>query len=249
MSGRRMIDLCATPPLLAAFLLLLPVVWMAGKIHRYPGLFLRQRRVGVGGRPMQILKFRSLRWDGDDTSAGPIFRLLRRIGVDELPQAFNVLRGEMSCLGPRPLLERDLRRPVGGREAEWKHLLQLRQSVRPGISGVAQILSRGRERNGETWWRLFEADLWYVRHRCSRVDLLVFLLTPLYAVSLGRVTFPAALFHRWEKSVDPSQDATHVVGADLESLCDCDTPEDDPVSARRIRRHDLQPATGVEQKV
>jgi lipopolysaccharide/colanic/teichoic acid biosynthesis glycosyltransferase len=131
-----------------------------------PVLFV-QERPGLAGKPFHIVKFRTMR-DAVDASGRPlpdgerltaIGRLLRATSLDELPELWNVLRGEMSLVGPRPLLMRYLDRytPEQAR----------RHDVRPGITGLAQV----RGRNGLDWDAKFALDVWYVDHRTMRLDL------------------------------------------------------------------------------
>lgn len=129
-------------------------------LHLFMGrsVLFRQRRPGLGGRPFELLKFRTMD-DQADSSGKPmpdvqrltrVGRLLRRTSIDELPQLINVLRGEMSLVGPRPLLMRYLERYSEGQ--------MRRHVVLPGITGWAQINGR----NATTWDERFARDLWYV---------------------------------------------------------------------------------------
>jgi len=126
----------------------------------------RQRRPGLGGRPFELLKFRTMD-DQADSSGKPmpdvqrltrVGRLLRRTSIDELPQLINVLRGEMSLVGPRPLLMRYLERYSEGQ--------MRRHDVLPGITGWAQINGR----NATTWDERFARDLWYVDNWSPLLD-------------------------------------------------------------------------------
>jgi lipopolysaccharide/colanic/teichoic acid biosynthesis glycosyltransferase len=130
-------------------------------------LFFRQVRAGQHGKPFSILKFRSMQiGSGSDakrlTSWG---RLLRTTSVDELPELWNVLRGEMSLVGPRPL-------PIAYLERYSREQAR-RHQVLPGITGWAQVKGR----NGLTWKRQFELDLWYTQHRSFLLDLKILALT------------------------------------------------------------------------
>ena len=130
-------------------------------------VFFRQQRAGRNGAPFTILKLRTMREgkgsDGDRlTSFG---RFLRKTSLDEVPQLLNVLRGEMSLIGPRPLLLEYL--PRYSAEQARRH------EVRPGITGWAQVNGR----NTLTWERKFEYDVWYVDHRSLGLDLKILLKT------------------------------------------------------------------------
>ena len=131
-----------------------------------PVLF-RQERIGRGDRPFTIFKLRTMRM-GEGTDAErltPFGRLLRKTSLDELPQFFNVLRGEMSLVGPRPLPSAYL--PLYSAEQRRRH------EVRPGITGWAQVNGR----NAITWKHRFELDVWYVDHRSLWLDLRIVLMT------------------------------------------------------------------------
>ena len=138
-----------------------------------PILF-RQVRPGLRGRPFTLYKFRSLTADPDGTRSDAerltrLGSLLRRTSLDELPELWNVLRGDMSLVGPRPLLMEYL--PLYTAEQARRH------DVRPGITGWAQINGR----NAISWEEKFRLDLWYVDHRGLLLDLRILALT------LGRV--------------------------------------------------------------
>jgi sugar transferase EpsL len=123
----------------------------------------RQQRTGRGGRPFTITKFRTMR-DGAGTDAERLTRfgkLLRSTSLDELPQLWNVLKGEMSLVGPRPLLPEYLSRYTP-RQAR-------RHEVRPGITGWNAVNGR----NSMSWDEQFELDVWYVENRSLRLDLVI----------------------------------------------------------------------------
>lgn len=135
-----------------------------------PVLF-RQVRPGLGGRPFTLMKFRTMRDTQDengvllqdDQRLTPLGRLLRTLSIDELPQLWNVLRGEMSLVGPRPLLTQYLDRytPKQAR----------RHEVLPGITGWAQVNGR----NAISWEQKFALDVWYVDHWSIPLDLTILL--------------------------------------------------------------------------
>jgi lipopolysaccharide/colanic/teichoic acid biosynthesis glycosyltransferase len=136
-----------------------------------PVLF-RQQRPGLGGRPFTLFKFRTMRpaapgrqEAGEAERLTPVGAFLRSTSLDELPELWNVLRGDMSLVGPRPLLMEYL--PLYTPEQARRHL------VRPGITGWAQVNGR----NAITWEEKFRLDVWYVDHRSFRLDLKILALT------------------------------------------------------------------------
>jgi lipopolysaccharide/colanic/teichoic acid biosynthesis glycosyltransferase len=139
-----------------------------------PVLF-RQVRPGLNARPFEIIKFRTMRdargADGrvlpDSERLTPFGRFLRSTSLDELPELWNVIRGQMSLVGPRPLLMDYL--PFYNPEQARRH------EVRPGITGWAQVNGR----NAISWEQKFSLDLWYVEHRGLWVDVKVLALTVL----------------------------------------------------------------------
>ena len=137
-----------------------------------PVLF-SQRRPGRGGRIFTMWKFRSMigarapagNLLTDEERLTPFGRWLRATSLDELPELWNILRGEMSLVGPRPLLAEYL--PLYSREQARRH------DVRPGLTGWAQINGR----NALSWEEKFRLDVWYVQHRTFWLDLKIILLT------------------------------------------------------------------------
>ncbi|RVU42176.1 sugar transferase [Lujinxingia sediminis] len=158
--------LVATAPVLAA---------SAAAVYATMGrpLFFRQQRPGLGGEPFELIKFRTMRLsapDQDDIGSEasrmtPVGQFLRSTSLDELPTLINVLRGEMSLVGPRPLLMRYL--PRYSSEQARRH------EVRPGVTGWAQINGR----NALSWEQKFALDVWYVDHRSLSLDLKILLGT------------------------------------------------------------------------
>ena len=157
--GAGLLLLLAMPLLAAAALAVLLVL---GR----PVLF-RQERAGQDGKPFQVLKLRSMRdGPGDDAARLTRFgRALRASALDELPQLWNVLRGEMSLVGPRPLIMEYL--PLYSPEQARRH------EARPGITGWAQVNGR----NAISWDDKFELDVWYVDHRSLWLDVRILCLT------------------------------------------------------------------------
>ena len=167
------IDFFASSFLLVAFFPLLFILSVAILyFHGWPVLF-AQTRPGLNGRPFRMLKFRSMsnrrnaRGEllSDSERLTPFGRFLRASSLDELPELLNVLRGEMSLVGPRPLLMEYLDR--------YTPLQARRHEVRPGITGWAQVNGR----NAISWEQKFELDVWYVDHRSFWLDLRILWLT------------------------------------------------------------------------
>lgn len=137
-----------------------------------PVLF-RQRRPGLHGKLFTIYKFRTMsdKKDAhgallsDDLRLNGFGKVIRSSSLDELPQLFNVLKGEMSFVGPRPLLEEYL--PLYSETQNKRHL------VKPGITGWAQVNGR----NQNSWEETFEYDIWYVEHRSCLLDLKILWMT------------------------------------------------------------------------
>ncbi len=173
-TGKRLLDLTLTfmilPLAFPLFLLLgLAVRCMLGS----PILF-RHPRPGFRGIPFTLLKFRTMTNACDETGhllpdsqrLTRFGRFLRSTSLDELPELLNVLRGDMSLVGPRPLLMEYLE--------HYTPDLQRRHHVLPGITGWAQVNGR----NTTSWERRFALDLWYVDHHSLTLDLKILFLTP-----------------------------------------------------------------------
>ena len=157
---------------LCALALLAPLMlWIAWRVRRDsagPALF-RQKRAGKHGRPFTFYKFRTMRTDvdpfGDSPSAGDdprittLGRWLRETSLDELPQIFNVLRGEMTLVGPRPLFVQQI--------DEWDNRQRQRLLVKPGLTGFSQVHGRASIPIEEK----LEWDIRYVQCVCLRTDL------------------------------------------------------------------------------
>lgn len=156
--------------------LVLPLtVLLSLRIRQHFGkpILFRQTRPGIGGHPFQLLKFRSMKdvrdSQGhllpDDKRLSNFGRWLRSTSLDELPELWNVLRGDMSLVGPRPLLMEYL--PLYSPEQARRH------DVRPGITGWAQINGR----NAISWEEKFRLDVWYVDNQSLWLDLKILFLT------------------------------------------------------------------------
>ena len=161
---------------LTALLILLPFLLLLGFAVRIllgtPILF-RQQRPGLHGKPFDMVKFRTMTEDKDP--AGRLLpdaerltnfgRLLRSTSLDELPELWNVLKGEMSLVGPRPLLMEYL--PLYSQHQMRRH------ELRPGVTGWAQINGR----NALSWEEKFALDVWYIENRSFWLDLQIILKT------------------------------------------------------------------------
>lgn len=161
MTIKRLLDLALVLPSLALAAPLLLLLALCVRLALGPGVIFRQQRPGLHGTPFNILKFRTMR-DGPGTDAErltPFGRFLRSTSLDELPELLNVLKGEMSLVGPRPLLMQYL--PRYTREQARRH------EIPPGITGWAQVHGR----NALTWEERFRLDVWYVDHRSLALDL------------------------------------------------------------------------------
>jgi len=164
---KRLFDIVAVALTAAVWLPLLLVVGVAVRLALGRPVLFVQERPGLGGRPFRLVKFRTMR-SGTEPDAERLTRLgrwLRAMSLDELPELWNVLKGDMSLVGPRPLLMRYLPRytPEQAR----------RHEVRPGLTGWAQVNGR----NALTWEQKFAYDVWYVDHRSLGLDLKILLLT------------------------------------------------------------------------
>ena len=171
--SKRIFDLALTLP---GFVLVLPILGLVALImlviEGRPILF-RQARAGLNGKVFDVFKFRTMResYDAqglplpDAQRITPLGRFLRASSLDELPELLNILRGEMSLVGPRPLMARYLTR--------YSPEQMRRHDVLPGITGWAQINGR----NALTWEERFALDLWYVDHWSLRLDIRILALT------------------------------------------------------------------------
>ena len=173
-SMKRLLDLGVA--VVAIVILAFPLLVVAALITRKlgpGGPFFRQVRPGLGERPFRVLKFRTMREAYDDAGeplpdidrTPPLGWFLRRHSIDELPQMINVLRGEMSLVGPRPLLLEYLDR--------YPPEYRRRHDVLPGITGWAQVNGR----DFATFKQRLDMDLWYVDHRSLATDLKILWLT------------------------------------------------------------------------
>lgn len=170
---KRFVDIVVS---LMALILLSPVLLMTGLLIRHklgsPVLF-KQQRPGLHGKPFNMLKFRSMSIAKsevgkplpDEQRLTSFGQKLRATSLDELPGLINVLKGDMSLVGPRPLLMQYL--PLYNERQATRH------NVRPGITGWAQVNGR----NAISWEQKFEFDVWYVENQSVWLDIKILLLT------------------------------------------------------------------------
>lgn len=170
---KRLLDIVVSAVALAVLSpAILLLAWQVRRKLGSPVLF-RQARPGLNGKPFEIVKFRTMR-DAVDARGEPLpdaarlasfGRFLRSASLDELPELWNVLKGDMSLVGPRPLLMEYL--PLYSREQARRH------EVRPGITGWAQVHGR----NALDWPERLRMDVWYVDHRSFLLDLKILWMT------------------------------------------------------------------------
>ena len=166
----------------------LGIAALATKLESGGPVLYRQTRVGRNGEDFEVLKLRTMVVGAEKLGAGfavdegdsritRVGRILRRTSVDELPQLWNILRGDMSVVGPRPTLRYQVEQYD---ERQWQRL-----AIRPGLTGWAQVHGRA----SLPWAERIELDVWYVEHRSPRIDLEILLRTPL---ALFRGTYRGA---------------------------------------------------------
>lgn len=170
---KRVLDLTLSALFLILFGPLVLVIAALVRVRMGTPVLFRQQRTGLHGKEFSIVKFRSMtnvrnhgdRLLSDSERITTLGRLLRKYSLDELPELVNVLRGDMSLVGPRPLLYtyRD----------RYSDLEFRRHDVRPGITGLAQVEGR----NAISWERTFHLDLWYARNVSFMLDLHILLRT------------------------------------------------------------------------
>lgn len=153
-------------------ILLVLIIWLHFA-NKGAGAFFTQERPGKGGEIFKVIKFKSMTDERDadgnllsgEQRITKVGRIIRAASLDELPQLFNVLKGDMSLIGPRPLVPRYL---------ELYSIEQMRRhEVRPGITGWAQVNGR----NSITWTKKFEYDVWYVDHLSLWLDIKILWMT------------------------------------------------------------------------
>lgn len=188
---KRLFDLAVSLLLLPFLLPLFVLIGLGVKVSSPGPVFYAQTRVGQGGRPFHCLKFRTMYVDAEkrlreilakdkvlrqewrrsyklksDPRVTPLGRFLRRTSLDELPQFFNILKGEMSLVGPRPVLAEELRRHYG-------NYREFYEEVRPGLTGLWQISGR----NDVDYRRRVKLDVWYVSNWSLWLDVIILVQT------------------------------------------------------------------------
>jgi exopolysaccharide biosynthesis polyprenyl glycosylphosphotransferase len=180
-AGKRVFDLLAASALLFFLSPLILVTIIAIKLDSRGAVLYRQTRIGSGGKPFEILKFRSMSMDAEkngaiwaaknDARVTRVGRIIRKLRIDEIPQAWNVLCGEMSCVGPRP--ERPEFVKLLEREIPNYHL---RHVVRPGITGWAQVKFEYGASVEDARIKM-QYDMHYIEHFSLWRDFLILLMT------------------------------------------------------------------------
>lgn len=172
---KRITDIILSLPAIVFFLPVFAFLWLLIRLSSLGPSVFKQLRAGKNGKPFTFYKFRTMRKDVDPFGASPksaddhrltnIGKFLREYSLDELPQLFNVLKGDMSIVGPRPLYVSQM--------AEWNERQKKRLLVNPGLTGLAQISGRGELTREEK----LELDVKYVETASLWLDLKIILLT------------------------------------------------------------------------
>ncbi|MBW8348403.1 sugar transferase [Bacillus sp. IITD106] len=170
---KRLLDFICSLLLLIIFFPLMICIGLLVNVKLGSPIFFKQQRPGLYGKPFYLYKFRTMtdardQWGElypDEIRLTSFGRFLRKYSLDELPQLINVVKGELSLVGPRPLLMEYL--PLYTEEQAKRHL------VRPGITGWAQVNGR----NAISWEEKFAFDIWYVQNQSLLIDLKILILT------------------------------------------------------------------------
>jgi sugar transferase EpsL len=190
--GKRLFDLLVAVPLLILILPLMLLIGFCSLLFLGRPVLFKQGRIGYREEPFMLYKFRSMREIRDragrplpdETRLSPYGRLLRVTSLDEFPTFWNVLKGDMSLVGPRPLLPEYLPR--------YTPFQRRRHEVKPGITGWVQVNGR----NSLTWEQKFELDMWYVDHGSLWLDARILWMTVLQVLrregisQAGHATMP-----------------------------------------------------------
>lgn len=181
---KRAFDLMFCGVLLILAVIPMIVIAMLVRITMGSPVFFKQKRPGYRARPFVLLKFRTMRDvrddDGqllpDDLRLAKLGIVLRRLSLDELPQLFNVMKGDLSFVGPRPLLMEYL--PLYTPRQARRH------DVKPGITGWTQVNGR----NALTWEEKFDLDVWYVENRSFILDMKILCMTIMKVIKREGIT-------------------------------------------------------------
>lgn len=223
-AAKRAVDLIVASALMLVMLPAWALAAIGIRLESGSPVLFRQMRIGEGGRPFQMLKFRTMRKDTNPYETSPIGdnsdpritrvgRLLRMVGMDELPQLVNVIKGEMSIVGPRPEMPFIVER--------YTALERQRLEAKPGITGIWQLSS---DRHAEIHENL-EYDLYYIHHRSLLLDLLIMLETVFFTIGLaskfghhdsdGHVTDSGVVIRPWRPTdARPRRDGYVLVALD-----------------------------------
>ncbi|MEH7884026.1 sugar transferase [Bacillus sp. JJ1609] len=183
---KRLLDLISSILLLIMLSPIILFTAMFVKVKLGAPVLFKQKRPGLYGKPFYLYKFRTMT-DGRDRNGNllsdklrltPAGQFLRKYSLDELPQLINVLKGELSLVGPRPLLMEYL--PLYTKEQAKRHL------VKPGITGLSQISGR----NTLSWEEKFKLDVWYVQNQSFLLDLKILWRTVYKVIQTEGVTQP-----------------------------------------------------------
>ncbi|AXY10750.1 sugar transferase [Bacillus anthracis] len=170
---KRLFDVCVSLLFLLLFSIVICIVAILVRIKLGSPILFKQERPGMNGIPFYLFKFRTMtneingdgNWLPDEVRLTAFGKTLRKYSIDELPQLINVIKGDLSLVGPRPLLMEYL--PLYSSKQAKRH------NVKPGITGWAQINGR----NLITWEEKFELDVWYVENQSFLLDLKIIVLT------------------------------------------------------------------------
>jgi sugar transferase EpsL len=182
---KRLFDLVVSAMGIVVLSPLFAAVAIAVRLSMGSPVLFRQSRPGLGGKAFTLLKFRTMKVEqpgdyqkSDGDRLTPLGRFLRRMSLDELPELINVLRGEMSLVGPRPLLMEYL--PLYDLEQARRH------EIRPGMTGWAQV--NGRNEIG--WEEKFRLDVWYVEHHSFMLDMRILWMTVAGVIGAKGISHP-----------------------------------------------------------
>ena len=176
---KRLIDIVISLLVLVVLSPVFLITAIAIKLNSKGPVIFKQRRLGFGGKEFDIYKFRSMVQNAEHTGSGvysgkgdarvtAVGRIIRATSIDELPQALNMLKGDMSLIGPRPPLTYHPW-PINEYTAEQKRMFD----VRPGITGWAQVHGR----KDVEWHKRIELNVWYVDHVSLLLDMKIFFMT------------------------------------------------------------------------